>query len=157
MELRVKIPMLIVIIVLFSSASIIIIVERFVSVNLEDSLYKELSGETRVNSELIRTMMEIELIRLWEIANRSSTRTMDFEGIVRSSLEPDVKRIDSLDIGLVFPDGTTRYVMDPQNIINLGDRDYVRKAFTGGKTAEVLISRATGALVEMLASPILEN
>jgi hypothetical protein len=45
-------------------------------------------------------------------ANLARTRTMDWEGVVKANCEPDVDRIDSLDIGLVFPDGTTNYVRD---------------------------------------------
>jgi hypothetical protein len=32
--------------------------------------------------------------------------------MIKASLQPDVARIDSLDIGLVFPDGTTHYTLD---------------------------------------------
>ncbi|MDR0486656.1 MAG: hypothetical protein LBG91_00245 [Treponema sp.] len=66
-------------------------------------------------------------------------------------------RIDSLDIGLVFPDGLTHYTQDAVST-NLGDRDYVKQAFTGkGGVSDVLISRATGKPVVMLASPVFRD
>ena len=157
MSLRVKIPLFIGLIVLISSAAIIITVERVVSKNLEESLYKQLAGETKFNAELISAMIDVDLVQLSEIANRARTRSMDWEGTVRDSLVLDVTRIGSFDIGVVSPDGTTRYVTDPQATANLGDRDYIRRAFAGEKTVDVLMSRVTNSLVEMQAVPILQN
>jgi methyl-accepting chemotaxis protein len=67
---------------------------------------------------------------------------------------PDVSRIDSLDIGLVFPNGTARYVTD-DSTASLGDRDYVQKAFSGESTvSDIIISRVSGEQVLMFASPV---
>ncbi|MDR0474141.1 MAG: hypothetical protein LBH43_10780 [Treponema sp.] len=77
--------------------------------------------------------------------------------MIKASFQPDVARIDSLDIGLVFPDGTTNYTLDAAST-NLGDRDYVKQAFTGkGAVSDVLISRATGQPVVMLSSPVFRD
>jgi len=82
---------------------------------------------------------------------------MDWEGVVKANFSPDVERIDSLDIGLVYPDGTTRYALD-EAATNLGDRSYVKQAFTGkNAVSDPLISRATGKLVVMLASPVFKD
>ena len=157
MSLRVKVPLLIGLVVLFTCAGIIFTVDRIVFRNLEESLHKELSGELKANAELIRTNIEIPLVRLWEIANRARTRTMNWDGLVRETLVPDVKRIGYLDIGLVLPDGTTRYTIDTGATANLGDREYVKKAFAGEPTADVVLSRVTGTLVEMMAAPIFQS
>ena len=154
MSLRVKVPLLIGLVVLVSSVAIIITAETVASKNIEEILYAELGGEIESNSRLISAMVDTSLVQLWEIANRIRTRSMDWEGTARSSLIADVKRIGSIDIGLVFPDGTTRYAMDADTITNLGDRNYVKAAFAGKTSADVVLSRATNQTVQMLAAPV---
>jgi hypothetical protein len=82
---------------------------------------------------------------------------MNWEGVVKANFEPDVDRIESLDIGLVLPDGTTYYMWDEAST-NLGDRAYVKQALAGKTTvSDVLISRATNKPVVMLAAPIFKD
>ena len=157
MSLRVKIPLLIGLVVLASCAGIVITVETIVSESMAEDIRNELAGEISVQGKLIQATIDTSLVQLWEIANRARTRNMDWEGSTMDSLAPDVKRIDSLDIGLVLPDGTTHYALDRKTVAKLGDRNYVKKAFSGEKAADVVLSRTTGDLVAMLASPILKN
>jgi methyl-accepting chemotaxis protein len=138
------VPLLIVAVVLVTSAAIVISVDLLVAKNMEKSAYTGLASNGGANAELIRARLDNLLNQLWEIANRARTRGMDWEGLIKASLQPDVAHIDSLDIGLVFPDGTTHYTLDAAST-NLGDRDYVKQAFTGkGAVSDVLISRTTG-------------
>jgi methyl-accepting chemotaxis protein len=157
MKLSIRVPLLIVAVVLITSAAIIISVNFLVTGNMQASVINGMVSNSKINAELLQNKLDILLNQLWEIANRARTRTMNWEGVVRTNFEPDVDRIDSLDIGLVFPDGTTNYVLDKAST-NLGDRDYIKKAFTGKTTvSDVLISRATGKPVVMLAAPVLMN
>ena len=157
MKLSIRLPLLIGIVVLITSASIIFITERIVTTAMEDTTFAEISSTTDVNADLLRIKLDALLSQLWEIAARARVRTMDWDDIVRPSLVLDVERIDSLDIGLVFPDGTTRYVSD-NSTTNLGDRDYVKTAFSGkAAISDVIISRATGQMVVMLAAPVFKN
>ena len=157
MKLSVRIPLLIGVVVLLTSASVIIAAEFIVSRSMEASVYDEISSNAEADAELVKTTLNSFLSQLWEIANRARTRGMDWEATVRPSLVPDVDRIDSMDIGLVFPDGTTHYVTD-DSTANLGDRDYVIKAFAGqSNVSDVLISRVINRPVVMLASPISQN
>jgi len=157
MKLSIRIPLLIGAIVLITSASIIFVAEQILTREIEASAFTEISGNAEANAELLKTRLESSLLQLWEIANRARTRTMDWEGVVRENLTPDVSRIDSLDMGLVFPDGTTHYVTD-NSVANLGDRDYVMQAFAGkNAVSDVLISRVINKPVVMFASPILLN
>ena len=60
---------------------------------------------------------------------------------------------DFLALGVVSPDGATRYA--DGNTAQLGDRDYVIRAFAGrAGVSDVLISRVTNSLVLMYAVPI---
>jgi methyl-accepting chemotaxis protein len=124
---------------------------------MEESVFTGMVGSSKINAELLELRLDILLNQLWEIANRARTRTMNWEGVVKANFTPDVDRINSLDIGLVSLDGTTNYVRDAATT-NLGDRDYDKQAFTG-KTAvsDVLISRATGKPVVMLAAPVFKD
>ena len=157
MKLSIRIPLLIGAIVLITSGAIVISTELIISKELQEATFTEITSSTEVNAELLKTKMESLLYQLWEIANRARTRTMDWDNVVRANLLPDVQRIDCLDLGLVFPDGTTFYVTD-NSVANLGDRDYIQDAFAGKNNfSDVLISRATGQPVVMLAAPVLQN
>jgi methyl-accepting chemotaxis protein len=157
MKLSIRVPLLIVAVVLVTSAAIVVSVDLLVARNMEKSAYTGMASNGGANAELLKARLDNLLNQLWEIANRARTRGMDWEGTIKASLQPDVARIDSLDIGLVFPDGTTHYTLDAAST-NLGDRDYVKQAFTGkGAVSDVLISRATGKPVVMLASPVFRD
>ena len=157
MKLSVRIPLLIGAIVLITAASIIISAERLITKEMEKTTFSEIISGAEVNADLLRTRMDSMLSQLLEIATRARIRTMDWDGTVRESLTPDVSRIGSLEMGLVFPGGVTRYVTD-NSTTNLGDRDYIQKAFNGKSSfSDVLISRATGQLVVMLAAPVFRN
>ncbi|MCL2066595.1 MAG: methyl-accepting chemotaxis protein [Treponema sp.] len=157
MKLVVKIPLLIGIVVLLTAVSITIAVDNIVSKKMEASTFNELSSEVAATVKFLESRFDAQLIQLWEIANRARTRTMDWEGVVRTNLSPDVSRIGVLELGLVFPDGTTRYVTD-DTTAQLGDRDYIIQAFTGKSVvSDVLYSRVTGQPVVMLAAPVFRN
>jgi methyl-accepting chemotaxis protein len=124
---------------------------------MKASLNAELSGLAVSNGDLIKARLDTQLAQTWELANRVRTRSMDWDATVRPSLMQEVSRIGALEIGVVFPDGTTHYVTD-NSTTGLGDRDYVQAAFAGNNAvSDVLLSRATGQMVVMLASPIFEN
>jgi methyl-accepting chemotaxis protein len=91
-------------------------------------------------------------VSLEGVAGRSDIKSMDWEQ-QRPALEYEMKRLGFLGMGIVLPDGTTRY--PDGSTAQLGDRQYVRDAF-GGKTAvsDVIISRVTNEPVIMMATPI---
>ena len=157
MKLSLRIPLLIGTVVLATSIIIIGITEAFVGRDLEALAYGDITSTVEANAELLRTRLDSLLLQLWEIANRARTRSMDWDNTARANLLPDVSRIDSLDLGLVYPGGTTRYVTD-NSTADLGDRDYVISAFAGKSVvSDVLISRVINVPVIMLAAPILQN
>ena len=157
MKLSIRIPLLIGAIVLITIAVIIGTTEIVIGRDMESTAYGDITSSVVANSELLRAKMDTLLTQLWEIANRSRTRSMDWDDTTRPNLLPDVSRIESLDIGLVYPDGTTRYTAD-NSTANLGDRDYVISAFTGKSVvSDVLISRVINLPVIMLAAPVLRD
>jgi methyl-accepting chemotaxis protein len=157
MKLSIRVPLLIIAVVLITSAAIIVSVNLLVTRNMEASVINGMVGNSRINAELLYARLDILRNQLWEIANRARTRTMNWEGVVKANLQPDVDRIESLDMGLVYPDGTTCYVRDDA-VTNLSDRDYIKKAFTGKTTiSDVIISKVTKKPVVMLAAPIFKD
>ncbi|NMA01192.1 MAG: methyl-accepting chemotaxis protein [Clostridia bacterium] len=89
------------------------------------------------------------------IANRPGMMNMVWEE-QQPILQNEFKRLANqgyLALGVVSPDGTTRYNDGAQ--ANLGDREYVRKAFNGeSNVSEVIISRVENTAVLMYAVPI---
>jgi len=157
LKLNIRVPLLITAVVLITSAAIIVSVDSLVTRNMEASAITGMVSNGQSNADLLQARLDTLLNQLWEMANRARTRTMNWEEVVKANFEPDVNRVDSLDIGLVFPDGTTKYVLD-EAVTNLGDRDYIKQAFAGkGAVSDVIISRATGKPVVMLASPVFKD
>lgn len=101
----------------------------------------------------IEEFVDKNIKTLEEVANRERVRSMDWP-IQRESLQPDISRLDFLDIGVVGPDGIAYYVSN-DSTADLGDRDYIIKAFQGkSNVSDVIISRATNQAVVMMAVPI---
>jgi len=156
MKLSIRIPLLIGAVVLITSAGIGLVALKISSSAMEEAILDALRVEDESNAGLLSATLNGQLDVLREIANRSEVRTLDWESI-REILKPDVERTGSLELGLVYPDGTTHYVLD-QSTTNLGDREYVKQAFSGkSAVSDVLISRATGKPVVMFAAPVFEN
>jgi methyl-accepting chemotaxis protein len=154
MKLSVRIPLLIGLVVIITAVSIVVASEVIAVREMTNSLNAELSGLAESSGELMKARLDTQLAQTWELANRVRTRAMDWEATTRPSLMQEVSRIGALEIGVVFPDGVAHYVTDNSTAI-LGDRDYVQKAFAGSNAvSDVIISRATGQAVVMLASPI---
>ena len=86
------------------------------------------------------------------MAMQDEITTMDWER-QQKVLQMQLQSTDYLVLGVVTPDGTTRYTDGSES--QLGDRDYIIKAFSGeGNISDVLISRVTGEPVTMVAVPI---
>jgi len=156
MKLSLRIPLLIGITVLITAASIVVVVNNIVIDRMEKASYNELSSDANGAAYLIAIKMESQLLQLWEIANRDSTRTMDWE-IARPALMNDVAHVDALDLGLVFADGISHNVLS-DTLSPVADRDYIQKAFTGQNVAsDVIISRSTNRAVVAFTVPIFAN
>ena len=157
MKLSAKIPFLIGIVVIITVISLIFFIEKIMSNQIMNNYLDKLTVSVEANANLINSNLEGDLSKLWEVANRIRTRAMDWDGVTRESLIPDVRRMNALDLGLVYPDGLVRYVSDNATA-QLGDREYIRKALSGqNNVSDVIISRVTNSLVLMFAVPVLEH
>jgi methyl-accepting chemotaxis protein len=129
MKLSIRIPLIIGAVILLTSATISLIALQISSATLERTIIDGIGDKNNSNAELLSATINGRLNVLWEVANRARTRTMNWD-IIQPNLVDDVRRLGYLELGVVFPDGLTRYVLDPATT-NLGDRDYVIKAFSG--------------------------
>ena len=86
------------------------------------------------------------------ISDSNGMGTMTW-GTQRLILNRFVESTDFLGLGVVSPNGTARY--DDGSTAELGDRDYIIRAFEGeANVSDVIISRVTNAPVVMMATPI---
>jgi len=120
---------------------------------VEKQVMATLQAQVNLGQRLVSKDISTRLVILQEIANRARTRTMDWN-TQKVSLTPDVESHGYLDLAVVTPDGTARYVLEGSTA-QLGDRDYIQKSLAGeAVTSDVLISRVTGKPVVMAAAPI---
>ena len=157
MKLKIKIPLFIGLAIVFTAASIIIVVDNIVSGKLSDAAFSELYTTAAISSELMKSKLDSRLLQLTDVASRANVRRMDWEGGTREYLLPLISRLGVSELGIVFPDG--RYLTASDNAsANLGDRDYVRRAFAGTANAsDTIVSRVTGQQVIMFAAPIFRS
>ncbi|KLU40867.1 MAG: methyl-accepting chemotaxis protein [Limnochordia bacterium] len=103
--------------------------------------------------EYLASRFEKHLTELMVIADQPEMKSMEWDK-QHPILERALGRTsDFLALGVVSPDGATRYA--DGNTAQLGDRDYVIRAFAGrAGVSDVLISRVTNSLVLMYAVPI---
>jgi len=155
MKLSVRIPLLIGAVVLVTSLSIGLVTLQISSNTLEANILNGISEKDEANAGVLSVTLNGQLDILYEIANRARTRTMDWD-VVKPNLAPDISRINALDMAMVTPDGTARYVLD-DTTADLGSRDYFKRAMAGEKAIGVVFSSVTHQVVVMFAAPIFQN
>jgi len=128
---------------------------KFSSDALKNETEKALLLLARQGVQSIEASIQGNLDVMETIAGMEDVRTMDW-AVQLPRLQKEFETLKNrgyLGLGVVFPDGTTRYVDGSE--AQLGDRDYVKKAFSGqGNVSDVLISRVTNSAVLMYATPI---
>ncbi|WP_461206292.1 methyl-accepting chemotaxis protein [Clostridium sp. DL1XJH146] len=125
---------------------------KFIMAETEQNM-QEYADECAQN---INLTIEKNIGILNELANRETVRSMDWS-IQVESLYDDVERLGYLDMAIVLPDGTANYIISG-GTSQLGDREYVMKAFDGqANISDVLISKVTNEAVIMYAAPITKD
>jgi len=155
MKLSVRIPLLIGVVVFVTSASLGLLALRLSSKELTESVRETVKAENDANAKLMSTLLNWELGILYEIANRPSTRTLDW-ATVYVNLLPEVSRINAQQMALVLPDGRYTSIINTTTN-NVVDRPYFKKAMTGQNNIDIVVSRATGKPVIVMAVPIFQS
>jgi len=104
------------------------------------------------NTQYLEERFKRSFAELEGISEHDKIRSMDWK-LQKEYLEQVVNKLDYLTLAIVTPDGIANYL--DGSTLDLGDRDYVMKAFEGESAmSEIIISRATNEPVMMLSSPI---
>jgi methyl-accepting chemotaxis protein len=120
------------------------------SINVEGK--KALSSITLESAKLTVSRIETLKTSLRMISLSEDIRSMDWE-LQQPTLERQLENTNFLDMAVVHPDGTAYYSDGTTN--QLGDREYVIKAFNGEESlSDLIISRVTNSVVLMFAAPI---
>lgn len=122
---------------------------------VEYQLEQELIGKVEDNKRFINERFERSFAELSGLASHDTIRSMELDEQL-AYLNNQIDEFDYLTLAVVTPDGTSHYI--DGSTADLGDRDYVMKAFEGEQAmSEVILSRATDELVMMLATPIMNG
>jgi methyl-accepting chemotaxis protein len=106
-------------------------------------------------ANVTESRIETQLRTLEVIAGMEDITSMNWD-IQRPVLEEQMERTNFLALAIVSSDGTTYYT--DGTTANLGDRDYVKKAFDGNpNVSDIIVSRVTNETVLMYATPIKRN
>src|SRR6056297_1051570 len=150
-KLSTKIALFVAVLLVVASLSIGIL-----SINRGSNAMNNLADEElEVAAKTGSMYIESEIKGYLEVLSEVSTKVSSMNWTeIRQELLDDVDRLGYMDIGIVYPDGTARYVTT-NDTAELGDRSYVQKAFNGeANISNVIISRVTNGPVVMEAVPI---
>lgn len=132
----------------------------FTAIRLGSSAVEESANETLIlladqGAELVEAEIMGNFRVMEAIARQRQLRTMDWEtqkGVLENHFAT-LKDEGYLAFGVVYPDGTTLYIDGSE--ANLGERDYVKKAFAGQtNVSDPVVSKVTNSVVLMYATPI---
>ncbi len=150
--IRVKLVVLFSAIILVSSAILAFVSVNRASASLEAEAKKALQSMVNETAKvaLSRIDMQKEVISL--LSHMDGMESMDLDKQL-ALLKKQLPYTNFLDVGVVFPDGSTFYTDGSKS--NLGERDYVKSALNGNlAVSDVLLSKVTNSLVLMYAAPI---
>lgn len=115
-------------------------------------IYRELPIHAESASNEINLLVDNYLTRIENVANLDNVRSMDWN-LQKNTLISENSRNNFLTLAVVDKSGLATYI--DESTLQLGDRNYVIEAFRGNANiSDMIISRATGTVVFMIASPI---
>ena len=115
-----------------------------------------LENQALLGAEMITNTIDSQLFILQELAAGSQVQNLERDDQYQSLIN-EIDRIGYLDLGIVSPSGTARYIKG-NTTAELGDRDYIQKALAGEPAISgILISRVTNEPVMMFAVPIISG
>lgn len=121
---------------------------------LSTQLEEQLSSKVQDNKKYLEERFQRSFTELEALAANDVMSKMTLEGQLRY-LDNELQSLNYLTFAIVRPDGTAHYI--DGTTAELGDRDYVIKAFEGHNAmSDVIESRVTNEMVMMLATPIVQ-
>lgn len=122
---------------------------------LKTEAEKSLQAISNEAAKYTRSRVETQMRTLETIAFTEEISSMDWD-IQQPALRNYVQKTDFLDLAIIEPNGTATY--SEGNTANLADREYFKKAINGeSNISDVIVSKVTGDVVLMYATPIEKN
>lgn len=151
-SLKTKLVIYFSILILLSSISLGLISIQRASITITKEAEKALGSQAFEAAKLTQSRIETQKMTLEMIALREDIQSMDW-GIQQPILQRQLGKTSFLDLAIVQPDGTAYYSKGTTS--QLGDREYIKKAFSGEiNVSDLVISRVTNSVVLMYAAPI---
>ncbi|TYT74361.1 methyl-accepting chemotaxis protein [Desulfobotulus mexicanus] len=122
---------------------------------LQNTTESSLTVIAEEGAKYIRVQLDSYILGIESVAQRRVIREMNWEE-QQVVMENEARRLGYMTMGIVTPDGLARY---PDGATaELGDRSYVKAAFTGKTViSDLIISRVINEPVMMMASPVRDN
>lgn len=156
MKLSVKISLFVTTLAVIISIALISISYRLSSRAIVREVQNSMVKIAEEGSERINLVIEKNIAVLTELSDRARTKTLEWN-LQKESLIGDINRLGYLDFAIVNKNGIAKYVSN-NNEANLGDREYIKKAFNGvANVSNPIVSRVTNSVVVMYAVPIKVN
>ncbi|HPZ51327.1 MAG TPA: methyl-accepting chemotaxis protein [Clostridia bacterium] len=154
-SIKTKLVLLLSLFILTSSISIGITSIRASTRTAVKEAEKTLSSIARESAKLTKSRIDSQKMIVEMLAINEDIKSMDWEK-QRSVLQKYAKETSVLDLAIVHLDGTAYY--PDGSTSQLGDREYVQKAFQGkANVSDLLVSRVTNNVVLMFAAPIIND
>jgi methyl-accepting chemotaxis protein len=154
-SIRVRLIIYFSLLVIAASATVGILSIRNASDALTDEVRGALIALADKGADYTASQITVQMKSLEMITSDRDIMSMDWT-LQQPALQRVLSRTNFLDIAVVSPDGTARYASGDES--NLGDREYVKKAFAGtSNVSDLLISRVTNSFVLMYAAPIVRD
>ncbi len=151
-RIGIKLTGFIVFIIVLVSIGVGFISYRYSKDAMEQTVHESFPMLARNVAELVKSRIDAQVLALEGVAGRHVIRSGDWNRQVDAMIH-ETKRLGYMGMGIVGKDGTARY--PDGKSAQLGDRDYVKKAFAGkANMSDVIISRVINAPVIMVAAPI---
>jgi methyl-accepting chemotaxis protein len=151
-SIRTKLVVSVMLLIIFSILTLSYFVTYKAGKMLMDSSGQRAQSMAQDGARLIENRINSVIDSLKILSAQEEILSMNWEK-QRAVLTKRLAESDFLELGVVSPDGTARYTDGLEE--QLGDRDYIKKAFSGeANISDVIISRITGKPVTMIAVPI---
>lgn len=154
-SIKSKLVVYITVLTLLVAVSVAFIALRTANNAVVEEVETALEIQAQEAAKLTESRIETGVMALEMIAGRSDIISMDYDE-QQPVLQRNLERTDFLAIAVVHPDGTAYY--SDGTTAQLGDREYIRRAFDGEiNVSDLIISRVTNQAVFMYAAPIENN
>jgi methyl-accepting chemotaxis protein len=151
-SIKTKLVVLFSILILVTSLSISVVSLLRASDSLAKEGEKAVSLMAQEGAKLTESRIQTQMKTLEILSGMEEIQSMNWE-LQQPVLQRQLGKTNFLALALVYPDGTAYY--NDGTISQLGDREYVKTAFSGkANISDLIISKVTGDLVLMYASPI---